>query len=168
MTEITINNTDWSILDAVRTALSAASEGGEAIFASVTMTTSPSHLRQVQLTGKMPRAIILYKGANEHNGTDGGRFCWVSLELILATRVSSVADASGRVQEILRLKNAAINIVETDPPGDAVGAATADLYRPAILWRPADIELSEPGVDPWVLCRLGLEVTYALLAGTSH
>ena len=168
MTEITISNTDWSILNAVRTALSAATEGGEAIFASVTMTTSVSHLRQVQLAGKMPRAIILYKGSSEHNGTDGGRFCWVSLELILATRISSGADAAGRVQEILRIKNAAINAVETDPPAEAVGAATADLYRPAILWRPADIELSEPGVDPWVLCRLGLEVTYALLAGTSH
>ena len=168
MSEITISNTDWSILDAVRTALGDATEGGEAIFASVCMTTSPSHLRQVQLTGKMPRAVILYKGTCEHNGTDGGRLGWVSLELILATRISSGSDASGRVQEILRLKNAAINAIETDPPAEAVGAATADLYRPAILWRPADIELSEPGVDPWVLCRLGLEVTYTLSTAASH
>ena len=168
MSEITISNTDWSILNAVRTALSDATEGGEAVFASATMTTSVSHLRQVQLTGKMPKAIILYKGADEHDGTDGGRFCWVSLELILATRISSGSDAASRVQEILRLKNAAINAVETDPPAEAVGASTADLYRPAILWRPADIELSEPGLDPWVLCRLGLEVTYALSTATSH
>ena len=168
MSEITISNTDWSILNAVRTALSAATEGGEAVFASAEMTTSASHLRQVQLAGKMPKAILLYKGAVEHNGTDGGRFCWVSLELILAARVSSRADAAPRVQEILRLKNAAINAVETDPPAEAVGAATADLYRPAILWRPADIELSEPGLDPWVLCRLGLEVTYVLSAAASH
>jgi len=168
MSEITISNTDWSILNAVRTALNGATEGSEAIFASATMTTSVSHLRQVQLAGKMPKAIILYRGADEHNGTDGERFCWVSLELILAARVSSGADAAPRVQEILRLKNAAINAIETDPPAEAVGAATADLYRPAILWRPADIELSEPGLDPWVLCRLGLEVTYALSAAASH
>ena len=156
MSEITISNTDWSILDAVKTALSGTSEGGEAIFASVVMTTSLSHLRQVQLADKMPRAIILYKGSDEHSDTDGGRLAWVTLELILASRVSSGSDASGRVQEILRLKNASINAVETDRPAGAVGAATSDLYRPAILWRPADIELSEPGVDPWVLCRLGL------------
>jgi hypothetical protein len=168
MSEITISNTDWSVLDAVKTALSGAAEGGEAIFASVVMSSSVSHMRQVQLAGKMPRTIILYKGTNEHNGTDGTRFGWVTLELILATRVSSGSDASGRVQDILRHKNAAINAVETDRPERAVGAATADLYRPAILWRPADIELSEPGIDPWVLCRLGLEVTYTLATGTSH
>jgi hypothetical protein len=168
MTEITISNTDWSILDAVRTALGGATVGGEAVFASVTMTTSPGHLRQVQLTGDMPRAIILYKATNEHDDTDGGRLGWVSLELILATRVSSGSDASGRIQEILRLKNAAINAVEASRPSAAVGAGTAELYRPAILWKPADIKLSEPDLDPWVLCRLGVEVTYALSSGTSH
>ena len=168
MSEITISNTDWSILDAVRTALSTAAEGGDLMFASVVMSSSQGHLKQVQLTGKMPRAIILYKSSDEHNGADGVRFCWVKLELILATRASSGSDASGRVQEILRLKNAAINAIETDRPVGAVGAATSDLYRPAILWRPADIELSEPGVDPWVLCRLGLEVTYALSTARSH
>lgn len=168
MSEITISNTDWSILDAVRTALSGAVEGGEAIFASVSMAASLSHLRQVQLAGKMPRAVILYKNSNEHNGSDGGRVGWVSIELILATRVSAGSDAGGRVQEILRLKNGAVNAVETDRPAQAVGAATADLYRPAILWRPADIELSEPGVDPWVLCRLALEVTYAIADAASH
>lgn len=168
MSEITISNTDWSILDSVRSALGDATEGGDAIFASVVMTTSVSHLQQVQLAGKTPRAIILYKGSDEHNGTDGGRFCWVSLELILTTRISPRTDAAGRVQEILRLKNAAINAIETDPPPEASGAATADLYRPAILWTPADIKLSEPGVDPWVICRLGLEVTYALATAASH
>jgi len=168
MSEITITNTDWSILDAVRTAVSEATLGGEAIFASVDMTTSVKHLRQVQLAGKTPRGVILYKSTSEHNDADGGRLGWVTLELILSTKASGGTDAAGRVQEILRLKNAAVNAVETDRPPQAVGAGTSDLYRPAILWRPADIELSEPGVDPWVLCRLGLEITYALPSGASH
>lgn len=168
MSEITISNTDWSVLDAVRTALTDATESGEAIFASVATTTSTKHLRQVQLAGKTPRAIILYKRSDERIAADGKRAGWVTLELILATRASSGSDASGRVQEILRLKNAAINAVQSDPPSEAVGAASADLYRPAILWRPADIELSEPGVDPWVLCRIGLEVTYALSSAAAH
>ncbi len=168
MSEITISNTDWSICDAINTAISEATVGGEAIFASVDITTSIKHLRQAQLAGKTPRAVILYRGSDEHNGTDDARFCWVSMELILSARVAAGSDASARIQEILRLKNAAINAVETDRPAEAVGAATADLYRPAIIWRPADIELSQPDVDPWVLCRLGLEVTYALPDGASH
>ena len=168
MSEIAISNTEWSILSAVRTAITAGTVGGEAIFASVDMTTSVKQLLQTQLVGSTPRAVVLYKGSDEHIASDGGRFGWVSMELILSTRISAGSDASSRIQEILRLKNAAVNAVEIDRPSDAVGAATSEVYRPAILWRPADIELSEPGVDPWVLCRLGLEVTYALVSAASH
>jgi len=168
MSEITISNIDWPILDAIRTALDQATEEGQAVFSSVATSSSPEHLRQVQLAGRTPRAIVMYAGSQERNGVDGQRFGWVSAELILATRVISGPDAAGRIREILRLKNAAINAVEADPPEEAVGAATADLYRPAILWRPADIELSEPGVNPWVLCRIGLEVTYVLATSVSH
>jgi len=168
MAEITVTNTDWSVLDAVKAALSGAEIGGEAVFASVAMSTSIDHVRAVQLTGPMPKAIVLYKGTGEEGGSDGRQCCRVSMELILATRISSGMDAAGRFQEILRLKNAAINAVESDRPAGAVGAASAGTYRPPMRWGPADIELSEPGVDPWVLCRVGLEAAYELPDGTSH
>jgi len=168
MSEITISNTDWSIVDAVRTALVDARVAGEAVFASVDLATSLEHMRQVQLSGPTPRAVILYKNTQEHVDVDGGRACWVSLELILSTRIAAVSDASGRIQEILRLKNAAVNAIETDRPSEATGAASADVYRPGLLWNPADIKFSEPGVDPWVLCRLGLEITYALQSPAAH
>jgi len=168
MTEITVTNTDFSVLDAVRTALSDATIGGEAVFASVTMSTSVDHVRAVQLTGPMPRVIVLYKSTGEDSGVDSRCCCWVSMELILATRISSGMDAAGRFQEILRLKNAAINAVQSDPPTDATGAAADGTYRPAMRWGPADIELSEPGIDPWVLCRLPLEAAFELPSGSSH
>jgi len=168
MAEITVNNTDFSVLDAVKAALNAAVIGGEAVFASVTMSTSEDHVRAVQLTGPMPRAIVLYRQTGEEGGSDSRRCCWVSMELILATRISSGMDAAGRFQEILRLKNAAINAVESDPPAGATGAASERVYRPPMRWGPADIELSEPGVDPWVLCRIALEAAYELPDGMSH
>jgi len=168
MSEITVSNTDWAILSAVKTAIAAATVGGEAVFASAEICTSVEHLMQTQLVGDTPRAIVLFKGSDEQHGVDDERFCRVSMELILASRAAVGADASDRIQEMLRLKNAAVNAVQTDPPSDAVGAATSDLYRPALVWGPADIELSRPGVEPWVMCRLGLEATYAIADAASH
>lgn len=168
MTAITISNTDWSILSAVRSALAGATVQGETVFASVTMTTSADQARRCQLAGAAPKAIVLYEGSSERVGLGGERNCWVSISLLLAARAPAGVDAAGRLQEILRLMNAAINAAEADPPADACPLGTPDLYRPALQWRAADIRINEPDSQGWTLCRLGLEVSYRLNAGTSH
>ena len=84
MAAITITNKDWSILSAVRSSLADATVDDAAVFASVTMTTSPRQARQCQLAGPAPKAIILYQSTDERDGIDGERNCWVSMRLLLA------------------------------------------------------------------------------------
>ena len=168
MTAITITNKDWSILSAVRSSLADATVDDEAVFASVTMTTSPRQARQCQLAGPAPKAIILYQGTDERDGIDGERNCWVSMRLLLAARAPLGVDASARLEEILRLKNAAMNAVEAAWPPDACPGGTPELHRPAIRWQSADIELDESATQRWALCGLGLEVSYRLSSKTSH
>ena len=110
MTPITIANTDWSIMSAVQSALADAEVDGAAVFASVTMTTSPRQARQCQLAGAAPKAIVLYQSTDERGGIDDERNCWVSVRLLLAARAPAGVDASERLEEILRL-----NIIDFAP-----------------------------------------------------
>ena len=166
MTAISIANTDWSILDDVKTALSGATAGGEAVFAAVTAGTSDAQAEECQFKAH-PAAIVRYLGTAEHRTPEGHLACAVSLELIVAAKAAAGGtDESARLQEALRLLNAAKNAIHADPPADA--SAWGDDGRTV---RP--IDFGPPKIDtdpaaPWAVGRLPLTVGYVLESDTSH
>jgi hypothetical protein len=166
MTAITVTNVDWSILDAVRAAVAAATIGETAVFRSVTVTTADAQAEQCQFRDS-PIAIVRYVTTVEDATPEDVRGCTVAMELTVAAWSQGAGPGeSARLQEILRLKNAAVNAVEAAPPGDAHAWGGADRYHQRLQWGRPRIDAA---VDrPWAVCRLPLEIGFVLDNGTSH
>jgi hypothetical protein len=166
MSEITVANTDWSIVQAIKTALGDAAVDSAAVFRSVTVAASDAQSAECQFRDS-PIAILRYVTTREDESPEGVRGCCVVLELVLAAMVECAAtDESSRLQEVLRLKNAAINAVETDAPADSSAWGDGDHYHKRIQWGRPQIDMTVR--QPWAVCRLPLEVGYVLDNGTSH
>jgi len=166
MAAITVSNTDWSIVEAVRDALAGAAVDSDPVFESVTIAADEDEFRANRLCGS-PVAIVRYLHTREHAGPEDIRGACVSMEIVIATVVNSPGlDDSAVLAEALRLKNAAMNAVEADPPAAASAWGSANAWQDRIRWR-------EPGIDtsagrPWALCRIGVEVGYVVASGVSH
>ena len=166
MPPITIANVDWSILDDVRAALAAATEAGQSVFPRLAITTSAGQAAQCQLQDS-PVAILRYVTTREDISPEDARGCCLVLELILAVQADGDGmDESPGLEAALRLKNAAINAVESDPPEAASAWGNADHYQDRIRWgRPA---IDASAQQPWAICRLPLEIGFILDGGTDH
>jgi hypothetical protein len=156
MPAITVANRDWDVVDAVADALRQATIAGAAVFAGVAVTTAEPQARDVHLTGEGPRAVVRYVTTTEDYALEDARASAVLLEVLLAARVAPSADESDRLEEVLRLKNAAVNAVEASPPGDATGWAEGGRYRHPLRWGRPEIDARES--PPWAIVRLPLEV----------
>ena len=166
MTAIAVANTDWTIVESVKAALTAATIGGAAVFEAVSVTTCDAQAAQCQFHGS-PIAILRYVTTREDAGPEEVRGCCVAMELILAAQADSAAgDESSRLEEILRLRSAAINAVETAPPAGAAAWGNADHYHPRIRWGSPQIDASAD--RPWVVCRMPVEVGFVLAGPASH
>jgi len=166
MTAITVANTDWSIVDDVRDALAAASLASAAVFDSVTVTTCDEQVQANRLSTS-PVAIVRYVTTRETACPEDVRGACISLEIILAAAVDDAGlDESLRLAEILRLKNAAVNAVEAEPPAAACAWGSSQAYQGRIRWGQARIDLSAG--EPWAICRLPVEIGFVIPAGTSH
>jgi hypothetical protein len=166
MSEITVANTDCSILEAVKTALAGATIGGSAVFKSVAVTTSDDQAGQCQFHSS-PIAILRYVTTREDRSPEDVRGCHVALELTLAALVDCAgSDESARLQEVLRLKNAAMNAVESDPPADAHAWGDGDHYHERIEWGAPEIDASAG--QPWAVCKLPVRIGFVLDSPTSH
>jgi hypothetical protein len=166
MTAITVANTDWSIIDDVRDALAAAKIASSAVFDSVTVTTCDEQVQANRL-GSSPVAIVRYVTTRESPCPEDVRGACVCLEIILAAAVDDAdLDESLRLAEILRLKNAAVNAVEAEPPAAACAWGSAHAYQPRIGWGQGRIDLSAG--EPWAICRLPVEIGFVIPTGTSH
>jgi len=166
MGAITVANKDWDAVEDVADALEAATINSENVFASVAVTTAKAHLREVQLTGPQPRAVVRYVGTDCSDLAEETRACAVSMDIHLAAHLSPDIDERDRLTEALRLVNAAINAMETDPPDDATGIGDAGKHRPALQWGRPTIDAAESA--PWVLAVLPLKVSLALGADGRH
>ena len=166
MTAITVANADWSVVDSVKAALAAATIGGSAAFESVSLTTSDAQAAQCQFHGS-PIVILRYVTTREDDSPEDVRGCCVAMELILAAQANcGHVDESSRLQEVLRLKNAAVNAVEAAPPSLSAAWGGGDRYRPRLRWGNPQIDAS---IDrPWVVCRLPLEIGFVLAGPTAH
>lgn len=167
MAEITVANTEWTIIDDVLAALGEARMDGAAVFAAVATTTSQAQAAECQLTGSHPKAIVRFDGATDREAPDGMRHCAVTLELFIAANISARgADEARRLAEILRLVNAAKNAVEAAAPADACYCGDGARWRNRLQWGEAVLDTVEQA--PWALARLPLDVSYTLDDSTSH
>ena len=160
MGAITVANKDWAAVEDVADALAGATISAAAVFPVVSVTTAKTQLREVQLTGQHPRAIIRYVGSTHTDLPEDVRSTAVEVEIVLAARLAPDADERGRLEEALRLVNAAINAVEADPPDDATGVADGKVHRAALQWGRADIDAGEAA--PWAVARLPLTINLVL------
>jgi len=166
MATITVQNEDWSVVEAVRDALATATIDGQAAFESVTVTTSDAQAGQCQFHDS-PIVVLRYVTTREDDSPEDVRGCCVALELTVAAQVDCAgADESSRLQEILRLKNAAVNAVEAAPPAASCAWGDGDQYRKRIQWGRAEIDTATH--RPWAVCRLPVEIGFVLDGPTSH
>jgi hypothetical protein len=159
MPDITVANTDWAILAAIRDALSAARVDGSALFAAVTVTTSPQQAQECQFrTG--PLAIVRYLTTTQQAVADDHLACQVSLELTLAAKTPAGLDESPRLQAILRLANAARNAICGAKPAASCAWGDGRSAIRRIDLGPAKVDTSES--PPWAVALLPLTVCYTL------
>jgi len=166
MSSITVANKDWLIIDAVRSALAAATIEGSGVFEEVAVTTSERQARECQFTAA-PKAIVRYVTTRDEAGLDGERNCVVVLEITVAAMVhASGVDESDRLEELLRLKNAAINAVESSLPSDAAAVGDGRFYARRIRW--GDVSIDSALKPPWAVAVLPVELGYHLAAAAGH
>ena len=166
MAAISVSNKDWTVVNAVATALTNATISGQAVFAAVAATTADTQATDVQLAGEGPRAVVRYVTTTEDYGLEDGRACMVVMEILIAAKVAPAADESSRMTEILRLKNAAINAVEASPPADAAAWAEGRRFHIPLQWGRPEIDTTESA--PWVLAKLPVKVSLVLQDPAYH
>jgi hypothetical protein len=164
VTAITVANTDWAIISDIKDALTNATISDVAVFKTVTATTSAPQFEQAQYKGTYPIACVRFVGTNEGEMPDDERWGAVRVELYIATKADPAVDESARVQEALRLVNAAKNAVEADPPDDATYWGPDGDWQNELTWDSPELETSEP----WITATVPLAVGYALSSSTSH
>ena len=168
MSAITVVNTDWELIEDVTDALSAATIDGAAVFAAVRVTSGEPDFEQVQLR-ESPVAVVQYETSTDEPGVGGERNCQIELTVHLAVQVEGDdgIDESARIQEILRLLNAAKNAIHAAPPSDAKAVGSdGDDYARDIDWREPEIEATEN--KPWAFASIGLSFGYRLASATAH
>ncbi len=166
MTEITVTNTDWEIIEDLDDALTAATIAGDKVFKSVTVASSDEQAKEVQFKGVWPRVIILYTGTTENESPEDYRGCAVAVQLMVATKVARSTDESARVKEALRLINAVKNAIETTPPAAAIYWGDGDYWHDKLQWDSPELDTTEKQF--WTAATIPLEVGYLLTANTSH
>jgi hypothetical protein len=167
MTAITINNTDWTILEAVKSALAGATVNSQPLFAAVSATASARQGRQCQQGGRMPSALVRYAGTAEGTCGGGERFAVVELELLLTARLARGVNESAALQEAMRLINGAKNAVMAAAPAAARPVGNEKEFHEALEWGRPRIEAD--GCDaPWVAAALPLYAAYPLASPTGH
>lgn len=170
MGNITITNTDWTIINAVDTAIAAAALSGVAIFKSVTLATSEEQAVEAQLRGDTPRVVILVEPTEEARGVYPERYCKVALVLYVASKSTSGIDESTRIQELYRLANGVKNAVEDSLPAAAhgYGDPEGEYHAKGAVWGDMDIAPTEANKQPWIAFTLPVSFGYVITAPTKH
>ena len=166
MSEITIANVDWSIVEAVAQALTEATADDESVFAAVAVCTDRRQARQCQFHDS-PAVILRYVTTVEEPSCEDVRGGQVAIELTIAAMLDQPADDEAeRLCELLRLKNAAINAVEASPPPAARAWGDSRRYRRRIEWGRPRVDTST--ARPWAVCRLPVQVGFLLDGPSQH
>jgi hypothetical protein len=166
MPAISVQNEDWSVLTAVRSALEAATIDAASVFEAVTVTTSDVQAVQCQFSAS-PIVVLRYVTTREDHCPEEVRGCCVELELTIAVQVNAAGtDESSRLEEVLRLKNAAVNAVGAAPPANAHAWGDANHYHTRVQW--GRVEVDTKAHQPWAICKLPVAIGFVLDSPTSH
>lgn len=166
MTDITVENADWTVIDALKTVLTEATIDEEPVFEAVTVTTSDRQARQCQFT-RGTEAIIRYDTTRELPAPDDVLACTLELELTIAVRQKTPAiDESVRVEELLGLANAVRNIVNGAELADVCDWTDGRTFAPAVEFGQVRTDVSDR--PPWGVVILPLRLTYVLDGATAH
>lgn len=168
MAEITVNNVDWSVLSAVRDALANATIEQSSVLREVAIVNDERQIQDRLLSGNAPKAVVVFHQTDQTLGLQEEVNCVVSMTIVLLGKVAGGVAAEGRLQEAMRLKNAAINAIEASPPPVACDTASDAKVQPAVKWGKAQLQLKPEVQSPWILCRQPLEVAYRLNNRVSH
>jgi hypothetical protein len=163
MATITIANTDWEIADDLRESLAGATTGNPAaaVFAKVAIVGTWDTGRQRDLTDA-PMALVCYRTTREQPSNDESKAAIASFDIIVA---GQGATESARVQEALRLKNAAINAILITKPANSKDAAGASFgVRRVEFGDPELLDMKQP----WAVCRIPANVSFELTSETAH
>jgi hypothetical protein len=161
---IAVTNAEWSVLSDVKQALVDVQVSATAVFAKVSIAATRRKADQTLFVAS-PLAVVQYLGTDEYTPDDTRLGLVIRMELLLGSKASTTEEA--RVQEALRLVNAAKNAVDTRPPTIccAFGAGGALHYQ--VQWGQPVIEETE-SKDPWAVVRLPLMVAVPLAGSTSR
>lgn len=162
MSDITIANTEDSIVDDVVAALETAAVGSTLVFASVQTAIDADYARQKYFTAT-PLAVVIYTGTDEYEIPDLKRGNVCNLDLLLAVKADTEA---GRRTAISRLIGIAKNAISNTPPDDAKAfGVDEELYR-RVDWEAPEIESEDN--NPWGEVVLSLRIAFVLDDETSH
>lgn len=162
MTAITVENREWDILNALRSALLSATGGESPIFSGVHVLAGSVAGLQTMLRGSGPVAMLTVRGVREYCLPEDERGCVLDVDIVLGARVA--AESSG-VQETMRCMNAAKNAIEAEPPPGSRAFGAAKIYLPRVAWGiPTTVEVQ----GPWSVVRLPLSIAFVLRDSSSH
>lgn len=160
---ITVANTDYAIVSAVKDALANAQISSVDVFAAVSIVGAREVFKSKNCITS-PVAVVRYLGTEETRiQADNAVGEIVSMELILAAQKPTEPE---RVQECLRLKNAAQNAIHTTPPGDARDLGENETLTYRIQF--AEPEINTSSNQPWGVVTLPLKISYRLASKTAH
>ena len=164
---ITVTNNEYTILAAVKTALGAAQISSVGVFKSVTVASSEEQAREAQFKGSQPAVIILVGSPSEVRIVEADRGCILPLTLLVTAKTNSGVDETTRIQEALRLMNAAKNAVEIALPAAATGFGDEQEFHPkGAVW--GDMTFDDSAKQPWVAFRLPVSFAFGLSTTTGH
>ena len=90
----------------------------------------------------------------------------IEVEILVATKGKPKLDDAVRLQEGLRLINAAKNAIEAAPPSDAHYWGDHNYWHDKLEW--GEPEIDDEAGDPWIIVSIPLSVSYSLSSSTSH
>lgn len=175
MTAITVTNTEYLIAAAMKTSFENATIDGAKVWKTVAVSLSETEARETLLRQDVPIAIVIYDDTTETLTVGDQPALQVAYTLLFATRLYGDNDDTARMQEGMRIVNAAKNVIESDLPASSGTPSYASAwgmegyYQPQFAWgtpeisKPTDAERS-----PWVIARLPLKVGAVLTNQTSH
>jgi hypothetical protein len=163
MPDVSVSNKDWDILEDLTDALTAAAISGSPVFEAVAVSTSNEQATETRLTHS-PMAVVRYVQTSEQWLPDDVLGCVLHCRILLAAKA---ATEPARLEECLRLKDAAMNAIETEAPADATAWGEAHgPYHRKLQWGPPEIDTRLR--EPWGLCVLGLDVGFTVAGHTAR
>ena len=96
MSEITVANTDWEILDDIAEALASATISGVTVFKFAMVAADIEYAKQFHLKNPDPNAFVFFTGGAEDHSLEDTRNNLLEVSIYLAGKVNDAGSAKDR------------------------------------------------------------------------